>query len=556
MQLNEKLKTIFLDKIDITEDQFQAYIDEAKNDAIKLASLCIANNILSRNEAGMIIGDYLNCAYINLDETLFQTDVVNKLPKEIAEKYSAIPLYQFGEHITLVTCFPEDTTTYNVLKSYIPKLDVLFSLPDEIQAAISVHYKKEKDIEDIFTSFDLASLDRINDEKSAELSEVVAISSNMVMLALKEGASDIHIEPKENSCIIRFRIDGVLQKKFTFPGEITRALISRYKILSGLDISEKRKPQDGRISFPTPIKNVDIRLSVLPTVHGETIVMRLLGSLFDTITLNLNALNLTERVSSELKESLAQPNGLILVTGPTGSGKSTTLYAALNHLDSPGIKIMTVEDPVEYEMFNFSQTQVDSKADRSFASVLRSILRQDPDVLLVGEIRDTETANIAAEAALTGHIVLSTLHTNNAIQAITRLSEMGVEPYVMAPSLTGILAQRLPRKLCNVCKEAYTPDAAELQPYFKWEPDTSLPTLFRPVGCIKCSSGYKGRIGIHEFLKVDLYLKELILQQKSYNEILQYARRSGYKDMRFDGFIKVLQGLTTIDEIVRVTNSD
>lgn len=558
MLLDTSLTELFRIKLNISESELNILLEEAEYNASQLARLCITNNLLERDEVGMLLGDHLGCAYMNLDKTLFQSGVVNQLPRHIAEQYKAIPVYQFGSAITLVMADPADVTARKAVDAILlGDVDILFSLEDEIETAISIYYQQDKDIEDVFNDFDLGILDRISDEQSSELKEVITISSSIIMLALKESASDIHIEPKEHSCTIRFRIDGVLRQRFILPQSISRVLVSRYKVMSSLDISERRKPQDGRISFETSIKKIDIRVSTLPSIHGETAVMRLLGSLFGNVSLDLDRLNISPEIINNFKEVLSRPNGLVLVTGPTGSGKSTTLYAALNHIDSPEVKILTVEDPVEYEILNFTQTQVDVKAGRTFSSILRSVLRQDPDVILVGEIRDSETAGIAAEAALTGHVVLSTLHTNNALQAVTRLTEMGVASYVIAPSLAGVLAQRLPRRLCQSCKEAYSAQAEDLQLYFNWTPDTTLPTLYRAKGCEECGdSGYKGRVGIHEFLMVDLAFKELIIQHKSYSEIREHALAHGYRDMRFDGFRKALQGLTTLEEVIRVTAAD
>jgi len=557
MQLNDELLAQFRSKLQIDEVEFNNLVNEAAYDAEQFANLCIKNRLLARYDAGMLLGNHFNCAYIDLEKTLFQPDIVVKLPQDIAQKYHAIPVYQFGSSITLVMANPSHKFAQREIEKILGEVDFLFSFKDEIDTAIAVYYQDNKAIHDVFKAFDLGILDRITDEKSSELSEVVTISNSIIMLALKDGASDIHIEPKEHSCIIRFRSDGILKNRFTLPHTISRVLVSRYKVIANLDISERRKPQDGRISFATSLKKIDIRVSTLPSIHGETMVMRLLGSLFGSVSLDLEKLNISPEIHTAFTDVLAKPNGLILVTGPTGSGKSTTLYAALNHIDSPESKILTVEDPVEYEMFNFTQTQVNVKAGRTFSAILKSVLRQDPDVILVGEIRDSETANIAAEAALTGHIVLSTLHTNNALQAVTRLSEMGVAPYVIAPSLSGVLAQRLPRRVCQDCKEKVQAKAEDLQLYFSWTIGTKLPMIYRAKGCTKCGgTGYKGRVGIHEYLHIDLNFREMIIQGKSYNEIRTYALAHGYRDMRFDGFRKALQGLTTIEEIVRVTASD
>ncbi|MDH5764607.1 MAG: GspE/PulE family protein, partial [Gammaproteobacteria bacterium] len=291
--------------------------------------------------------------------------------------------------------------------------------------------------------------------------------------------------------------------------------------------------------------------------HGEKVVMRLLGSAASGISLDLEKIGLSPHLKDLFKEAISEPNGIVFVTGPTGSGKSTTLYSALHYIDKPGINIMTIEDPVEYQMETITQSQVDAKAGRTFASILRAALRQDPDVILVGEIRDVETAKIASEAALTGHLVISTLHTNNSLQAISRLIEMGVEPHVVAPAIVGVLAQRLARKICEHCIISYKPEAEELEKYFYWDKEMELPMLYKGTGCKYCGGiGYKGRIGIHEFVRINTRLRDRILSHASYNELVKVATEDGFRDMRFDGFCKMLEGQTTLDEVIRVTSTD
>jgi type IV pilus assembly protein PilB len=324
-----------------------------------------------------------------------------------------------------------------------------------------------------------------------------------------------------------------------------------------MDIAERRKPQDGRIDFALPLKRIDIRVSALPTLHGEKIVMRLLGSITDTTPLHLDKLGIAPGILQPLKETLRAPNGILFVTGPTGSGKTTTLYAALNYINKPTVNIMTIEDPIEYHLPSLTQVQVDERAGRTFAAVLRAVLRQDPDIILVGEIRDTETASIAVKAALTGHTVLASLHTNNALQAMLRLVDMGVEPYTVAPAVIGVLGQRLVRKICERCRVSYTPEPEVLAQHFFWN-DTAAPPVFsRGEGCDHCAyTGYYGRLGIHEFLQVSFAMRNYILQGRTYMEIRELAYQEGFRDMRFDGFVKALQGLTTLEEVTRVTAAD
>ncbi len=355
---------------------------------------------------------------------------------------------------------------------------------------------------------------------------------------------------------MRFRIDGVLTDRLFLPAVMGLPLASRYKICANMDITERRKPQDGRLAFELPTKNLDLRVSCLPVTHGEKIVMRILGSLYATAAPNLDKMDFSEDVLRPFKVTLKQPQGLIFVTGPTGSGKSTTLYAALDFINSRDINIITIEDPVEYDVSTLNQVMVNNKAGRGFQEVLRAVLRQDPDAILVGETRDTETANIAAQAALTGHLVLSTLHTNDAVQATTRLLEMGVESYVVAPALLGVLGQRLVRRLCEYCKTEYHPDPAELRQYFFWRAEAAIPLFYKSTGCDHCGgSGFSGRVGIHEFLKVTTQIREAIQRGADYEELLAIAVAQGFHNLRYDGFKKALRGLTSLDEVIRATAS-
>ncbi len=557
MLLTDKLVADFRERGGLCDEDLASARSEAGQNAFDFAVCLIRQGMMSRDEVGMVMGDSLGCAYMNLEKTLFQQDIVKMLPHRDAERLEAIPIYKLGEAITLATVHPEDIMASNEIRDRLGEVDILFTLPDELAAAISVQYESRSHVDGLFKGLDFSVLEKMEEGVRSDQQSVVHASDALIMLALKEGVSDIHIEPKANRCVVRFRVDGALAERMVLDINISHTLISRYKVLAQMDISERRKPQDGRINFKTPIKQIDIRVNTLPTIHGETMVMRLLGSLFGGVELNLDEMGISAQVLDRFKAALKRPNGLVLVTGPTGSGKSTTLYAGLNYIDKPDIKIMTIEDPVEYEMPNFTQSQVNVKVGRTFESVLRAALRQDPDVLLIGETRDAETARIAAEAALTGHLVMSTLHTNNALQALTRLLDMGVESYVIAPALAGVLAQRLPRKICEHCKAAYQSTEDELKLYFHWAEDVNLPTLYRGKGCEKCDgSGYKGRIGIHEFVEIDLGLRELIIQNAGYAELRDYAFGHGYREMRYDGFIKVLQGLTTIEEVVRVTSTD
>ncbi len=437
----------------------------------------------------------------------------------------------------------------------------VFCFKDEVDSAIKVNYQSTHYVDNLVASFDLkmfhgghlseSALSKLLDSKP-----MVELGDSIILLALKERASDIHIEPKKNEVVVRFRIDGVLVDRLFLPAEMGLPIASRYKISSEMDITERRKPQDGRLSFTLPMKTLDLRVSSLPVMYGEKVVMRILGSLYTSAILNLDKLDFSPEVLRPFKSTLRHLQGILFVTGPTGSGKSTTLYAALNFINTRDINIITIEDPIEYDVPTLNQVMINDKAGRGFKEVLRSVLRQDPDAILVGEIRDTETARIATQAALTGHLVLTTLHTNDAIQATTRLLEMGVERFIVAPAIIGVLGQRLLRRLCEYCKTEHHPDPDELRQYFYWREGAELPVFYQGTGCERCGgTGYTGRIGIHEFLKITPQIREAILRERNYDEIMDLAVQQGFHNLRFDGFKKALRGLTSLEEVIRATAS-
>ena len=387
---------------------------------------------------------------------------------------------------------------------------------------------------------------------SVDDAPIVRYVNNLIEQAVMNRASDLHLEPNEDDMRVRYRIDGVLHEVDLVPRGVMAALISRLKIMSGVDITEKRVPQNGRITALIRDRTVDLRTATLPTVWGEKIVLRVLDT--GGIDLDMNKLGFTDHNLSRFAESFGKPHGMVLVTGPTGSGKSTTLYATLGRISKPEINVITVEDPVEYRLRGINQVQVNVKAGLTFAAVLPAILRSDPDVVLIGEIRDSHTAQIAVEASLTGHLVLSTLHTNDAPGAVTRLTEMGIEPFLVGSSLDCVLAQRLARRLCDWCKEAYEPTEEELigarWPY----EDLAVPeALYRPIGCRNCANtGYRGRIAIHEVMPISPEIESLTIRRASSNEIREVALDQGMYELRADGLAKAAGGLTSVREISRV----
>jgi type IV pilus assembly protein PilB len=562
IELTESLLASLQEMANVPPVPLAAMIREANNDAIDFAQFVVQDGYLDRDTAGELLAIRLNRTYVNLSKTLFQDEVVSLLTWEIAQQYQAIPIYQLGKVVTVGMVTPNDSQIVTALGNLLMQpISPVFCFKDEIDSAIKVNYQSVEHVNDLMTSFDLtvfqaiemsdAALERLLDSKP-----LVDICNSIILLALKERASDIHIEPKKNEVIVRFRIDGDLVDRMFLPKGMAVPITLRYKISSGMDITEQRRPQDGRISFDLPMKNLDLRVSCLPVLHGEKVVMRILGSLYTRNILNLDKLDFSPEVLRPFKITLKHSQGILFVTGPTGSGKSTTLYAALNFINKRDINVITIEDPVEYDVPTLNQVMVNDKIGRGFKEVLRSVLRQDPDVILLGEIRDTETARIATQAALTGHLVLTTLHTNDAIQATTRLLEMGVERFILAPSIIGVLGQRLVKRLCEYCKTEYRPDPEELRQYFYWREGAELPVFYRGIGCKNCGgSGYNGRLGIHEFLKITPQIRKAILCERNYDEIMDVAVREGFCNMRYDGFKKALRGLTSLEEVMLATAS-
>jgi general secretion pathway protein E len=437
-----------------------------------------------------------------------------------------------------------------------------FQTPDSFERLLTLAYQRDSSeakqmMENIGNEVDLYSLvdevieteDLLENEDDAP---IIKLINAMLSEAIKENASDIHIETFEATLKIRFRVDGVLREILKPHRKLASLLVSRIKVMAKLDIAEKRIPQDGRISLKIAGRAVDVRVSTMPTGHGERVVMRLLDK--NSARLDLKDLGMTDENRRKFSQIIDKPHGIILVTGPTGSGKSTTLYAGLSQIDSKERNILTIEDPIEYAIEGIGQTQVNTKVDMTFARGLRAILRQDPDVVMVGEIRDLETAQIGVQASLTGHLVLSTLHTNTAAGAITRLEDMGVEPFLLSSSLLGVLAQRLVRTLCPHCKTQHTPSQEEKQ-LLGLDSDNSQ-QIYQAVGCSECSfKGYKGRTGIHELLTVDDNVRELIHNGKGEQAIEKLVRKTS-PSIRHDGFDKVLGGETTLEEVLRVTRED
>ncbi len=530
-------------------------------DSVQLVQAIVDEKYLTKDDACRYWADSMNVAYVDPFASVITEEAIEKIPMEVAKKVKAVGLYVLNGVLTVAMAGPADGELIRRL-SQIAQMPVsqVFALPRDIEDAIAVHYSNEKGLEESLGELERSSLfdkPEIAGDKLAALAEnnaLIQILDEIVYFAMRERATDIHIEAQETQCRIRFRIDGNLREILTYSRKLHRALLSRIKILCNLNIAETRFPQDGRFSMQVGSQTANFRISTIPSAFGEKAVVRILAMAGKKSMMTLDKMLISQTILQPFKRLIQNPNGIVFVTGPTGSGKTTTLYAALHEINTPEMNISTIEDPIEIQLAGVNQSQVNANIDLKFATILRALMRQDPDAILIGEIRDLETAKIAMEAALTGHIVFATLHTNSAPQAIVRLMEIGVEPYMVAPSVIGVLAQRLAARICEACKEAYYPSREILQKYFQDEGLTEVP-FFRGRGCAACRhTGYKGRVAFHELVLITEEVRSLISEGRSVQEISRAAAKVGYKPLRHDGLKKVLLGLTTIDEVEQNTS--
>lgn len=542
-------------------DELKELAERHGPDTPALLQAIIDSKLVSKDEACRQWGNALGYAYVDPFASIVTEEAVERLPQEVAQKTNSIGLYIIDGVLTVALATPEDETLIKRL-SQIAKMPVspVFASEREIQDAISIHYSSDKDIEHSLSLLERSDLfdrpDYTRDQLAAlaESESLIKVLDTIIHYAMRERATDIHIEPHELSSRIRYRIDGMLRETLSFSRKLHRALICRLKVLCNINITESRFPQDGRFAMPVGASTTYFRVSIIPTLFGEKAVVRILATSGRKTMLTLDKMMMSQVILQPFRRLIQNPNGIIFVTGPTGVGKTTTLYAALQEINKPEINISTIEDPVEIQLAGVTQSQVNPHIDLKFSMILRALLRQDPDIILIGEIRDLETAKIATEAALTGHLVFATLHTNTAAQAIVRLMEIGVEPYMVAPSIIGVLAQRLAARICEHCKEAYTPSRETLRRYFVDEGLSDV-QFYRGRGCPKCrGTGYKGRIAFHELVLITEEVRTLISEHRSAQEITRAAAKVGYRPLRYDGLKKVLLGLTTIEEIEQNTN--
>ncbi|HOX55085.1 MAG: type II secretion system ATPase GspE [Candidatus Omnitrophica bacterium] len=537
----------------ITQDQLIKARTEAEKTGIPVERALEKLGFISEVDIAQVIADSMGVPFMDLTDYLIDSEVVKLIPEAVARKYKAMPLFKVGDSLTVAMENPQDIEAIDEirLKSKMDSIEPVLSTEDMIQKAIDQYYGALGDTDELIKGLTKDKLEAKNAKGLAEVAEeapVIKLVNMFIMQAVKDRASDIHVEPEEDKVRIRYRIDGILHEIKDLPKHLQSALASRIKVMAQIDIAETRNPQDGRIQLKMENKNIDLRVSTFPTVHGENIVLRILDK--SSVILGLAELGFSDNDLKDFDKVIRHPNGIILVTGPTGSGKTTTLYAALSTINTMEKNIITIEDPVEYELPLIRQTQVNPKAGLTFASGLRSILRQDPDIVMVGEIRDRETADIAIRASLTGHLVFSTLHTNDAASALTRLLDMGVEPFLVSSSVIAILAQRLVRVICPKCKEKYSPS----QEMLKNLDLAKKVEFYRGKGCMRCKeTGFIGRIGIFELLLINDTIKNMIAAKKSANEIKKAAVDSGMRILLDDGLEKVQKGITTVEEVLKVT---
>ncbi|HBK72936.1 MAG TPA: pilus assembly protein PilB [Planctomycetaceae bacterium] len=565
----KRLGQILTDLGLIDEEQLQEMLteQEARGGEL-LGRVGVSLGFFSDEQLGEALAEQWNTVFVTLYDKQITHSLVDIISKTMAEMYRVVPLTLEDNQLTIATADPQKIQIADELRVFLGyEIHVVVATDAEIDKAIETFYSGEVDtvesiVEELEEDQDLAEASKglLNDgpidltsaEAMADSAPVRKLLNLVLLMAIKENASDIHLEPFESEFKIRMKADGVLQEMVPPPKHLSFAITTRIKVMANLDIAERRMPQDGRIELSVSGHPVDLRVSVLPTLFGESVVMRVLDR--GVVSLDLDKLGMDDDILRPFREIIKRPNGIILVTGPTGSGKTTTLYSALSELNEPDDKIITTEDPIEYDIEGIVQVPIDSDIGVTFASALRAILRQDPDRILVGEIRDVETAEIAIQAALTGHMVFSTLHTNDSPATVTRLRDMGVQPFLITATVEAILAQRLVRRICKDCKEEYIPDAESLADLELTSDQIVGKTFYRGSGCDKCSgSGYKGRLGLYELLIMTDELRDLVVRNASTEEIRDLARKAGMVTLRDSGMVNMFEGHTTADEVIRET---
>jgi type IV pilus assembly protein PilB len=551
----------------IDTEQLARALQEQKGSNDKLGGILVKLNFVTEDKLIAFLSRQYGIQSITLSQLDVDPEVLKLVPEQIARKYEVLPIQRQGNQITLAMADPTNVFALDDV-GFMTNLQVVPVVASQaaIRAAIDRSYDTKGDIAEIVSEMEGAAdvelvggeeetagkVDVFELKESADEAPVVRLINMILVDAIRRGASDIHLEPYEKVFRVRFRVDGVLHEIMTPPKRLEAALTSRVKIMASLDIAERRLPQDGRIKLRFNQREIDFRVSTLPTIFGEKTVMRILDK--DSLQLDLTMLGFDSWSLEQFTKAINSPYGMILITGPTGSGKTTTLYSAIHTINSPDINIMTAEDPVEYNLKGVNQVQVNEEIGRTFAGALRAFLRQDPDVILVGETRDLETAQIGIRAALTGHLVLTTLHTNDCPSTVARLLDMGIPPFLVSSSLMLILAQRLGRRVCKDCKQPFDADEETLVPYGHTPQGLGKVTLFKGKGCATCSfTGMRGRVAIYEVMPISQELRDLVIHNAPTAEIREMAQSQGMKTLRQNALAKVLDGVMTVEEVLRVT---
>ncbi len=564
------LGQILLDMGVISEEQIQKALEVQRLEGGYLGEVIVNLGLLDEDTIAKALGMEWSMPFVNLRDHVIDENLVRSIPEAIARKNSSIPIgLDEDDSVIVATSNPLNFYALDQVKSLMKKpVKWCISPRGQIVDILEKVYGVERSLRE--ASEDMVSVDSrvaveaesegasVRDLKEmAEEAPIIKLANIIMSQALRDRASDIHVEPQRDQVIIRYRIDGVLHEAMKVPKNVQAALISRFKIIANMDIAERRLPQDGRINIRFSGRDIDLRVSTLPKMYGEKIVLRILDK--SKALISLTQLGFNSDNQETFYNMIKQPYGMILVTGPTGSGKTTTLYSVLNQLNSSEVNLVSVEDPIEYELKGINQVAVNYKVGLTFANILRSILRQDPDIIMVGEIRDKDTAEMAMQAALTGHLVLSTLHTNDSFGAPTRLIDMGIEPFLIASSLIGVTAQRLARLVCTNCSEGYTPPSDYLALFEKHLIELlgyKNPNFRKGKGCTKCrNTGYLGRTGVHEILRIDEDIRSLVIKNSSASQIKETAMRNGIKNMLQDALLKAVSGITTLEEAFRIIST-
>jgi type IV pilus assembly protein PilB len=557
IKMKKPLGQLLLENKKITSEGLNQALRYQSEKGVYFGKALIELGLITEIDLMQFLAEQMDIPFVKLDDISIEKEIIRLIPEELARDYQIIPLFKIGEQLSVATSDPLNVENIDSISKHTGmELDIVLATETDISYAVEVYYGKSKKMEglsDDHIEFEQDQLEKENkkDEEIIGNTKVIEAVNTMLAQSIDMGVSDIHFEPREKDVRIRFRVDGTLFENYTLPKSFQASVASRLKVMCNMDISETRKPQDGRIRFKKDNKRVSLRVSTYPTYFGEKIVMRLLDK--EKSMVDLNKLGFSPEIFRRWSELIRMPNGIILVTGPTGSGKTTTLYSTLRTLNTVSKNIITVEDPIEYELDNINQGQVNPKIGVTFSSSLRTILRQDPDIIMIGELRDQETVELAIRSALTGHLVLSTLHTNDAPSAVTRLIDMGVETYLIASTIRAVVAQRLIRVLCPHCKEPFNPPDHVLERLDI--PINGKYHFHKPVGCIQCrNTGYLGRFGLFELMVNDEKLSEMIINEASLDQLRNYAVSKGMVRLMQQGIDKATEGIVSIEEVLEITS--